>query len=506
MFNYLKFKEFFLFVFAVLLMSLSINAKAALCSAYTIPDNVWNVMGDPRSNIVMIIYDGKFFGPAPFTTPSSTFVYQGVTYTRGPLLFKCNTGPSVFDYEVAYYSVSGPNTAPVYQNTFTESRTNNCPSGQSGVITQSRTFERWSDGSNKNYSAWVVSGNSCIANSIVLKPNRQDLCPVGYTGSIKYKWVLKYSTQNVQATDADGRTINYQLSMPYQEEVLSSNDCKLIPKTNIITKNTSETVSCDVYYGAAAGTYQGVVIKSGTSTSTYSSDTKETTTVFTPNGNVDPTGCKLLDAKFEYLTANCTSPELGVKTYYRYVTIVNGVPKEGDWALLSSSCTNVGAIENDNTITEEKKMSMLSNITLTTNQISANDDFVNFLKNLKTSSWNTNENYNLNLVINDLNTNIYNINKVSTLIKTYSEILGNEKANIRIQSLPRTLDKYIGNGDITVKNIESNLYKFKSSELVDRNIVLKYFVLSDDKTQMPIEKTIIIKALNNNVDIQNINN
>lgn len=55
MFNYLKFKEIFLLFFAVLLMSFSINAKAALCSAYTIPDNVWNVIGDPKSNIVMII-------------------------------------------------------------------------------------------------------------------------------------------------------------------------------------------------------------------------------------------------------------------------------------------------------------------------------------------------------------------------------------------------------------------------------------------------------------------
>lgn len=48
-----------------------------------------------------------------------------------------------------------------YIDTQTEYQNISCPANQFGNISQSRTYERWSDGIARNYSAWITSSNTC---------------------------------------------------------------------------------------------------------------------------------------------------------------------------------------------------------------------------------------------------------------------------------------------------------------------------------------------------------
>lgn len=122
------------------------------------------------------------------------------------------------------------NSTPIYKSTQTENRANACFTGQVGQITQTRTYEIWSDDSKRNYAAWGVSSNTCAYNGINVNPSRRvELCQAGYTGSITYKWVAYYSNENYTVNDLDGQSINYTLSTPFQHEVVDVNTCVLIP-------------------------------------------------------------------------------------------------------------------------------------------------------------------------------------------------------------------------------------------------------------------------------------
>lgn len=66
-----------------------------------------------------------------------------------------------------------------------EEATASCPSDQMGGVTQRRTFEMWSDGSTRNFSAWSEVARSCSYYRVsVQTESRQAACPSNQNGSI----------------------------------------------------------------------------------------------------------------------------------------------------------------------------------------------------------------------------------------------------------------------------------------------------------------------------------
>ncbi len=68
---------------------------------------------------------------------------------------------------------------PVYNSTQTEYRNQTCPAAQpQGTINQRRTYEVWSDGSQRNDSGWTTTSNTCTAvYSSSASETRQLACP-----------------------------------------------------------------------------------------------------------------------------------------------------------------------------------------------------------------------------------------------------------------------------------------------------------------------------------------
>lgn len=534
------------------------NAHAALCSSYQIPNNVWGVFGDPASNIVLISYDGQAFGPEPFTAASSTFVYSGVTYTRGALLFTCRSGPSVFDYELAYYNVTAPNSSPPpppppaayysystaqdqnvscpterpsgyliqrrsydvwsddsarnYSGWYTvadycsavrssiqsHSRAYECPSDQSGQIVQTRTHEVWTDGSVRNYSTWNVSGNTCVSAPLAANPTqRRELCAEGYTGVITYHWVVYYTNDSYSALDADGKFISYVLSTPHQQELLLSNTCTLVPSRGVATVPGHETVTCDKYYNVVKGTYLGDVVRYGNYVSSYDSSQKETSTVFDVT-SIDVTQC-VADPEKTYSTesiyAACDAGQTGQITKSRTVaTAPNGAktyPFGADYAVASNTCAGTSADSAPAEIAVTAKTSLIENLSLISSMLSDSSYAAKIVDMLNAQTIKADETHRLNLVVNDLSVGKYNATNVTNVVRAFKEAVGSG-AEFRI-SLPRSVDKHVGNGGIQ----SGKGYSLTGSELSGNQLTVKYMDSTGKKTlAMPVKKAIDIQLFN----------
>lgn len=102
----------------------------------------------------------------------------------------------------------------IKQSTQNESRSLSCASGQTGSITQTRSYDLWTDGSKKNYSSWSTTGNSCVI-SITTNPNRTEACAEGYIGKKVYEWIVKYKNAEYTTKDSTGLDVTYTVSTPY---------------------------------------------------------------------------------------------------------------------------------------------------------------------------------------------------------------------------------------------------------------------------------------------------
>jgi hypothetical protein len=513
---------------AVALSVFTVKANAALCSAYNIPSNSWSVMGDPKSNIVLITYEGLFFGPEPFTTPSATFTYQGITYTRGALITTCRTGPSVFDYDVSYYNVSGPVVAPpvpvgptyinssyedqnigcpsarpsgyiVQRRTFenwTDGRRNQsawssiadycvaisygtirqdrvtaCPAGQNGQIVQTHTYENWSDGTVRNITPYKVISNSCSAPPIILnQAKRTELCPIANTGKIQYKWEIYYIDEPKTVIDADGQSISFIVTTPYQREVLDYNSCKPIPTQTVQVKDRTDNQSCDSYYNTA-GVYLGSVTKVYRDTTTYSSATQSSNTT-SALVSQDITSCKLnpnLTYSFEQDVKPCPSGQTGTMSGTRIVaTDTNGkktYPQGMDFNYTNNNCAAPSVAEPPKGVEPKIELNVIANSTIVSSKLTSTteaNNIVDTVNRFKTST----EPTKLNLIINDLTSGKYNKDNVSNVIKAYSAKAGNN-ATYNI-TLPASIEKYVGNGNIKdSKNKMLIKAKLNSSKIVE---------------------------------------
>lgn len=443
-------------------------------------------------------------GQTGYITLSTTFSNQ-----QGS---KCDS-PSIYWGSAKQTANTCVNSTPVYKSTETENRSNACFTGQFGQIMQTRTYELWSDGSKKNYTAWKVGNNTCAYNGINVNPSKRvELCQEGYTGKITYKWEAYYSNENYTVKDLDGQDINYNLSTPFEHEVLDSNSCVLIPSNdNITTTPGSITVTCDSYYGVAKGTYQGEVIKYGNYVTSYSSATKQTTTNFVLTNNNDVSSCKADSDKtinVEDRVVACPAGQKGQKVEIRYVAVDNkgnvSYPYGTDYKVFFNSCLEDSAIDKTPPKDEYKPSGLLQNVYVTSSSIMNDDSFSSHLSSIQKDGWVTSDKHKLTIEIDDLTKN-YNPSKISNLIKQYESVVGQNNAVIKIV-LPKTLTKLVGNGPITQENVSGKKIEFSNIKIVGNNVVVTYLTKnpSGRRVDMPVEKTVTIPVFDSGTNTKNV--
>ena len=398
---------------------------------------------------------------------------------------------------------------PIKSQSETQYRENTCSTGQSGKITQSRTYDVWTDDTVKNFSTWVVIKNTCSINNEELKKDkRAELCPEGYTGEKIYKWEPYYTNDSYSIIDTDGSKIEYALSTLHHREVLESNTCKEIPTQGIETKDGVEQVSCDDFLVAVAGSYTGIVYKYGEYVTSYSSKTKGTSTVFNTK-SIDKTSCKaqMTDMSIEYKSGDCELGETGSKKYYRYKAINSKSEityPYGDWTMLDNTCVAQGAADNATPVAPEKVTGLLSNMHFTSSRLMADDSFSTYLNNLAADGWTGKERHKLTISIDDLSNGSYDAKKISSIISKYQSVVGAGNADIKIV-LPRSIDKLVGNGNITAKASASKSLVLKSIRLVGTSAVVNYVELTSGKAVgAPTAKETKIQVLSSDVDLTKI--
>lgn len=354
--------------------------------------------------------------------------------------------PGRGDWASATVSSSCVLLAPTYVSTKSETQKVLCPSSAPvGVITQSRSYEVWSDGTNKNYTAWVTTINTC----------------------------------------------------------------KAIPEQTLETKDGSEEVSCDSYYGVPAGSYSGSVYKYGEYVSIYDAGTMTTNTVFNVK-SIDVTSCasEISELSTEYKTEDCLEGRSGSIKYYRYKAInskFETIYPYGDWAVLENSCISQGSQDDDTPITSgDKSTGLLENLYFTSSDIIKNGALSSYLKTLSAGNWSATEKHKLTINIDDLSSGKYNATNISGAISKFQSTVGVGNAEVKL-ILPRSLDRLVGNGDITSAAVSNKSIVLKNIQLNGVNAVITYLDLKTGSSiEMPKEKVATVNILGNGLDISKI--
>lgn len=356
---------------------------------------------------------------------------------------KCDS-PSIYWGSAKVISNTCVISGPAYKSTTTEYRTVSCPEGQIGDIQQKRTYDVWTDGSTKNISGWSDTSNTCA----------------------------------------------------------------VVPTQDTEVKDGMEEVSCDSYYGAVAGSYTGSVYNYGEYVSSYNSASMKTNTVFNIK-SVDATSCTatISDLSIEYKAGICEPGETGSKNYYRYKAINSKSEVTypyGDWEILDNTCAAQGAVDNATPVAPEKVTGLLGNMHFTSSRLMTDDSFSTYLNNLAADGWTGKERHKLTISIDDLSNGSYDAKKISSIISKFQSVVGAGNADVKIV-LPRSIDKLVGNGNITAKASASKSLVLKNIRLVGTNAVVNYVELTSGKAvKAPTAKEIKIQVLASGIDLAKI--
>lgn len=172
-----------------------------------------------------------------------------------------------------WYTVS--NTCSFFLvSTATEYENASCPANMQGSITRQRTYEMWSDGSPRNYSAWVESANSCSYYYLSTEyENISEGCGDGWTGWVNKQRSYQRWSDGSHRGHSDwwetGRycrpnevtlwTPHVHFSPPRSGKSLPSTDS---PRNQVYgphwvsDKGVSLTLRLDVHADGRAGTFQ----------------------------------------------------------------------------------------------------------------------------------------------------------------------------------------------------------------------------------------------------------
>lgn len=397
---------------------------------------------------------------------------------------------------VSGWSDSTKSCTAIKQSIGTETQNMTCPAAQpSGIWTQKRTYEQWSDGSKKNYSSWSDFTKTCTA---VFRNygynNSKSVCPTNTPLGV-------INTQQKYETWSDGSVRN---SSAWYE---TSRTCAAIPRQTVETTEGVEEVNCDSYYGAAEGSYAGSVYKYGEYISIF--DANQTTKIFNVK-SIDTTSCtaEIEGLSTEYMSGDCPAGENGLIQYYRYKA-VNGksevvYPYGSAWVTSNNTCSAMDVDKIEDGKVQDGKISLLSNIYFTSTDIIKNDALTGYLKTLADKGWSTTDKHKLTINIDDLSSEKYNVTKVSNAIEKFQSVVGVNNADVDLV-LPHSMDKLMGDGGVTAARTSSKSITLKSIELVGKDAVVKYLdISSGNSNSMPVEKQFKIPVLTSAVSLQGV--
>lgn len=406
--------------------------------------------------------------------------------------------------------------------TVTETKNPTCPTGFTGQITQSRTYDLWKTGSTKNDSGFITTQDTCSKtenkqlvqeNCATVNPNyplgttnglySRTLTPAGIASDWKLTVLISnscyYMKDTVTSTNEvscptgqTGKIIREQhlkikqfISYSQNDSsyiVETENSCKASGPVTVEVKPGSETVSCDSYYGVQQGTYTGNVTKTGDNLTIFDPVSGATNTTFQPK-SVDTTSCvkEITTTTKELIEENCPAGFDGKITKYliKAENAQGTVYPYGTTPILeSNTCVAVSTtVETPAEPTKHLQDTVLSNLSFTTTSISKSDLIINELNKINTSKLES-KGYVMNINADDLSANAFDKNKITNLVKTFKTKLGTDSAKVKLASVPVILDKYIGQDGLTQSRIAKEKLALSSTSIDGGTVTVKYVSLA----------------------------
>lgn len=418
------------------------------------------------------------------------------------------------------------NTNKCYK-TLTETKNPTCPTGFTGQMTQTRTYDLWKTGSTQNDTGFITTQDTCSKtenkqlvqeNCAAVNPNyplgttnglySRTVTPAGITSDWKLTVLISnscyYMKDTVTSTNEiacptgqSGKIIREQhlkikqfISYSQNDSsyiVETENSCKASGPVTVEVKPGSQTVSCDSYYGVQQGTYSGNVTKTGDNITIFDPVSGATNTTFQTKSE-DTTSCvkEITTTTKEYIEEECPTGFLGKITKYLIkAESANGTvyPYGTTPILESNTCVAVSTtVETPTEPTKHLQDTVLSNLSFTTTSISKNDLIINELNKIDTSSL-EGKSYLMNVSADDLSKGAFDSVKITNLVKTFKTKLGTESAKVKLASVPVILDKYIGQDGLTQSRIAKEKLALSSTSIDGGTVTVKYVSLAKTTPQ-----------------------
>lgn len=374
---------------------------------------------------------------------------------------------------------------PVGREAETQSLT--CPASlPNGIWTQTRTFDLWSDGTKTNFTPWSDTANTCAAALQSMQSEYRIVsCAIGEIGSVREKQTYEAWT--------DGSMRNYS------GWVEVSSTCKPVPTQTTETKDGVQEETCDSYNGTTQGTYSGTVYKYGTYTTTYSDTAKITDTKFEIT-SIDFTSCvaQITDIMQEVDEVACPVGQIGTIQRYR-VKAQNSLgqasyPYGAEWMVSNNNCASTQADTQPAANADAIPDGLLSNISVTSSSLQNGEEFSKYLNSLSATNWATSERHKLIVNVDDLSSGKYSASKIGSAISKFQSVVGAGNSYIEI-ALPKTIDRYVGHGGITAKAVEEKTVILKGVSFDGGNATLRYVELGNKIIEKPQPKEIVINVI-----------
>lgn len=405
-----------------------------------------------------------------------------------------------------------------------EVKTEACQAGYTGQIVNSRTYDLYTDGRKANFSNWTTTQDTCSKNENqqLTRANCPSLAPnyqynlgntLGLYGrTVKQSgatsdWSLIVVVQNNCYYLKDTVTSTNEVACPVGQSgkivrethvnlkqyiswsqndssyiVEKENTCKPTGPVTVEIKPGTQTVSCDSYYGVQQGTYSGNVTKTGDNLTIFDPVSGSTNTTFQAKTE-DTTSCvkEITTTLKEFIEEECPAGFIGKITKYlvKAENASGTVYPYGTIPILeSNTCTAVSISDEINApSTEHLQDSVLSNLSFTTTSISKSDLIIDQLNKIDTSKL-EGKAYIMNVSADNLSAGAFDSTKISNLVKTFKTKLGTQSTSVKLTSAPVTLDKYIGQDDLTQSRIAKEKLALSGTSIDKGTVTVKYVSLA----------------------------
>lgn len=361
-----------------------------------------------------------------------------------------------------------------------ESKSENCATNQTGIISYTRDYKLWSDGVSEPSSEWKVISNTCetipvtppVINPPVVVPVEPPVVvvppvitpdeppiivpPVQPTEPAEPAFTLIEEYQTSYGICQEGQTgvktyrelWTYELytdgekkNLKYVSKALASNTCKDLKDEVIENKDGQINESCP-------NGMTGTIVISGQYITYSLSGTK-----FVESNRQNNCVSMKEDLKPEFKTENCPSGNNGYINYIRYKTIKTdgseSYANNGAYDIFENHCESLSDEDISNSIVQSKAKGILANQSVKSSDTTQIKTMIAYIR-AATSDVNT---YKLNIIIDNLK---YDSKLLSELAQLWISKTG---GIVHIAALPQGTNKFIGVGSINNENANQTMIK-----------------------------------------------